>query len=362
VRLDGARINRLDCTEASFTNPNGFALSADLLKVDSTMSLRKTQCSSEVRLFGAQTGYLTCDEASFTNPNGPALTADSLTVNAAMSLWEAQCSGEVRLVGAHINQLDCTEASFTGHLSEASFTYGPAINLERASVGQEVKMVPAKVQGSLNLSGTRVGAWSDAKQAWPEQIQLEGFVYEAIETERVSPRERLDWLRRHKDSDGRSCYVPQPYEQLTAVYRRTGNPEGARTVAIAKQQDRRTSVEGWARWPTRAWSVFLRWTIGYGYRPARALIPLAVLLIAGWLIFDAAYPMQLRPAKTGLGQPGFHAARYALDLLLPVANFKQRDAFVAYGWAAWASFFFIFAGWLLAIVIVAGLSGVFKRD
>jgi hypothetical protein len=31
-------------------------------------------------------------------------------------------------------------------------------------------------------------------------------------------------------------------------------------------------------------------------------------------------------------------------------------------WSGWASFGFTFAGWLLAAVVVAGLSGVFKRD
>ena len=45
-----------------------------------------------------------------------------------------------------------------------------------------------------------------------------------------------------------------------------------------------------------------------------------------------------------------------MDLLLPVVNFKQRDAFVAEGWAAWAVFGFTFAGWLLAAIVVAGLS------
>ena len=44
-----------------------------------------------------------------------------------------------------------------------------------------------------------------------------------------------------------------------------------------------------------------------------------------------------------------------MDLLLPVVNFKQRDAFIAEGWAAWASFGFTFAGWLLAAIVVAGL-------
>jgi len=111
------------------------------------------------------------------------------------------------------------------------------------------------------------------------------------------------------------------------------------------------------------WSVVLRWTIGYDYRPALALIPLVMLTIAGWKIFDVAYwTGLLHPAKTGAEQPGFHSFRYTMDLLLPVVNFKQRDSFVAEGWAAWAAFGFTFAGWLLAAIVVAGLSGVFKRD
>jgi hypothetical protein len=31
-------------------------------------------------------------------------------------------------------------------------------------------------------------------------------------------------------------------------------------------------------------------------------------------------------------------------------------------WAAWASFGFTFVGWLLTAIVVARLSGVFKRD
>jgi hypothetical protein len=108
----------------------------------------------------------------------------------------------------------------------------------------------------------------------------------------------------------------------------------------------------------------LRWTIGYGYRPALALIPLAVLVLAGSVLFQIAShcPDLLHPAKTGSEQPGFNSFRYTMDLLLPVVNFKQRDAFIAGGWVSWAAFGFTFAGWLLAAVVVAGLSGVFKRD
>jgi hypothetical protein len=106
--------------------------------------------------------------------------------------------------------------------------------------------------------------------------------------------------------------------------------------------------------------VVLRWTIGYGYRPALALIHVGWLLVLGWWLFNVAYqdPNLLRPAKSGGEQLEFHSFRYTMDLLLPVVNFKQRDAFVAEGWAAWASFGSTFVGWLLAAVVVAGLTGV----
>jgi hypothetical protein len=261
------------------------------------------------------------------------------------------CHGAVKLAGAHIGgQLNCQEATFTN-------PDGTALNLERVSVTEAALIRPAGLEGRINLTDARVGGWYDDQQTWPAALGLEGFVYETIHAPNDTPRKRLDWLRRHQG------YVPQPYEQLAAVYRRAGDHQGARTVAIAKQQARRAQVRRWwARWPSRAWSGVLRWTIGYGYRPALALPYLVGLLAVGWVVFDQAYPTHLSPAKTGPEQAGFHPARYTLDLLLPVANLKQRDAFVPHGYAAWWAFGLSLAGWLLAAVVVAGFTGIFKRD
>jgi hypothetical protein len=230
-------------------------------------------------------------------------------------------------------------------------------------------MRPESLNGRLDLTRTRVGAWYDQQQTWPgkqdppAKLWQEGFVYEAINGENASVIDRLrSWLPREP-------YIPQPYEQLAAVYRREGHEQAARAVAIGKQRARRGDVKGWRRYPIVAWSAVLRWTIGYGYHPARALIPLGILVLVGSLLFlfasqqpDPLHPV-LRPAKPGSPeQPAFNSFRYTMDLLLPVVNFKQRDRFIAEGWVAWASFGFTFAGWLLAAIVVAGLSGVFKRD
>lgn len=280
------------------------------------------------------------------------LSARRLVVDGDLLLRRTEVAGEVRLPGAHIGgQLDCERAKLTN-------PNGTALDLAYASVAEAVLMRPSSLERTVDLTAARVGNWYDDKPTWPAALRLEGLVYDAIAAPNVTPRQRLGWLRCHQGG-----YVPQPYEQLAAAYRRAGNHEGARTVAIAKQQARRAQARRWwVRWPSRLWSGFLRWTIGYGYRPALVLPWLAGLFVVGWLVFDHAYQTHLRPAKSGVEQPEFNAARYTLDLLLPVANLGQRDGFVAHGYAAWWAFGLSLAGSLLAAVVVAGLTGVFKRD
>jgi hypothetical protein len=358
VRLVGAHIGgELSCKGARLTNRYGTALDAQQLTVDARLAMTGAEVVGEMWLVGARVGgQLDCEGARLTNPNGMALNAQQLTVDADLFLRDAEVVGEIWLAGAHIGgQLDCEGARLTN-------PEGRAVSAQRLTVDGAVIMRPAGLEGSITLTAARVGRWYDDKSTWPASLALEGFIYEAIDGPKVTPRGRLDWLLLHKQADGRTVYAPQPYEQLATVYRKAGDHEGARTVAIAKQQARLASVEGWARWPSRAWSAILRWTIGYGYKPALALPWLVGLFAVGWVVFDNAHPSYLRPAKSGLGQPGFNPARYTLDLLLPVANLKQRDAFVPHGYAAWWAFGLSLAGWLLAAIVVAGLTGIFKRD
>jgi hypothetical protein len=57
-----------------------------------------------------------------------------------------------------------------------------------------------------------VGGWYDEKQTRPATLQLDGFVYEAIDADDVTVGDRLDWLRRYQGRyQGGS--LPQPYEQ-----------------------------------------------------------------------------------------------------------------------------------------------------
>ena len=196
----------------------------------------------------------------------------------------------------------------------------------------------------------------------PAELRLEGFVYDAIDGAGATVDDRLrSWLPRNS-------YLPQPYEQLAGVYRREGHEQAARAVAIGKQRARRADVRGGGGGPSVAWSAVLRWTIGYGYRPALALIPLAVLVLAGSLLFLLAsqHPDPLHPAAPGqaggTGAAGVQLVPLHHGSAVAGGELQAAGRFVAEGWAAWAAFGFTFAGWLLAAIVVAGLSGVFKRD
>jgi hypothetical protein len=349
----------LRCVYAVFSNPDGVALDATRASVDGNVSLSKARCAGEVVLFVARIGIdLDCTQATFNNPNGDALNGDGLKVNVDAFLSEAQFKGQVRLPGAQIaGELACNDAVFSNE-------GGISVNLQQATVGHAAYMHPASLQGGLNLTRAQVDAWHDAKGTWPRQIELEGFSYNSIHASDATVKDRLrSWLPQ-------TSYLPQPYEQLAAVYRQAGDESAATTLMIGEQRARRADhANRWIRWPSVVWSAVLRWTIGYGYRPAMAIIPLVVLVLLGSRLFliasrspDPLHPV-LHSAKPGSAeQPSFNSFRYTIDLLLPVVNLKQRDSFVAEGWAAWASFGFTFAGWLLAAVVVAGLTGLFKRD
>ena len=211
---------QLDCEGATLSNPDGEALTADRLTVDGSLSLSRAEVTGEVRLVGAHVGgQLDCEGATLSNPGGEALHADRLTVDGSLFLRRAEVTGEVRLPGAHVGfQLVCQGATLSN-------PGGPALNLEGALVTGEVHMRPARLDGSINLIAARVGGWYDDRRTWPTALNLEGFVYDAIDGLEVTPKQRLRWLRHHQDG-----YLPQPYEQLASVYRRTGNDQAARTV------------------------------------------------------------------------------------------------------------------------------------
>lgn len=163
--------------------------------------------------------------------------------------------------------------------------------------------------GVVGLINARVGTFDDDPASWPTTLYLRGCVYDSLENDKVSVHDRLHWLTRQPDS-----YNPQVYDQLATVYRRAGNDQAARKVAIAKQRRRRSTFNP-LNW---LWDV----TVGYGYRTWLAAVWLAALIVVGTLVFSRAYPAHMIAIRAH--PPAFHAVAYAIDVLLPVVGLGEK--------------------------------------
>jgi hypothetical protein len=129
-------------------------------------------------------------------------------------------------------------------------------------------------------------------------------------------------------------------------------PVGA--VLLAKQRKRRTTLPLYARF----WGLLQDWTVGYGYRPARAGFWLLTLLVAGATVFAVHHPPAVEKGKG----PAFNAVMYTLDLLLPLIDFGQEKAFQPSGGGQWVAYGLIVAGWVLATTIAAGITRALSRQ
>ncbi|MEU8198525.1 hypothetical protein AB0C10_32570 [Microbispora amethystogenes] len=403
VRLADSRIDReLNLDEAHLIHPGGDALQAEELQVEGTVGARKLTARGRVDLTQARiAGSLNLDGADLDGTRTPAagpdghrlvaLDGDGMAIGGGLSgSGGFRAEGAVRLADARIG----TFADFTGAylrnpggqaLDAAGATIGRGLQCGRGftaegevtligtTIGRhlylndatlsapggralaawqlevrELYLRPRKApEGTLDLRHARIGVLRDDPETWSRRRQ-DGLVYDALDPMLPAAR-RLAWLS--GDGDG---YVPQPYEQLAADYRRLGQDADARTVLLAKQRRRRATLPLYAR----AWGLLQDITVGYGYRPARAALWFLALLVAGTVVFALDIPPRAEPGKG----PAFNAVVYALDLLFPLIDFGQERAFQPVGSGQWVAYGLVLSGWVLATTIATGVSRALSRQ
>ena len=346
IRMSGARIaGSFDLGGATLINPDGYALFADLISVELSMFCRYGFTAyGEVRLSGAAIGgRLDLRQATLINPGGLALTAEGLNTEYGIFCRDGlSARGEVRFAYARIGKV----LELRGvNLANPG---GVALSLEAASTNDLVLLPEQPPDGAVNLTNTRVVTFSDDPRTWPAKLRLRGFTYDTLENDQVSVQDRLCWLRRHEGG-----YTPQIYDQLAAVYRRTGQEDAARKVGIAKQWHRRSALN--------AGGKLLNWlfytTVGYGYRTWLAGGWLIMFLAVGTWVFSRAHMI-----ATEIRPPTFHPFAYTADVILPIVNLGQKSAWEPQGPALYWSWVLTGAGWVLTTAVVAGLTGILKRD
>ncbi len=391
LKLTGARVGgALLLTSARLEHPDGTALLANRLAVGDDLLLTDATVLGEVRLAGAQIGGMVgLGGARLVHPGGRALTGFSLriganlragqgfTVDGELTLIDAAVTGAVDLAGSRLRNpggaalaamgmtvgglLDlCDGFAAEGSvrlagvrvagplcLRGATLTNAGGLALDARHVqARELDLrAGAAIDGIVDLRYARFDVIHDDPGNWPAELRLDALQYAALDPPLTAER-RLGWL-------ARDSYLPSAYQQLAATYRRGGDETAARTVLLAGQRRDHAARP----WPARAWGRLQDITVGYGYRPQRAAGWLLVLLLLGTVAFGLRQP----PAGTD-HPPAFSPLVYSLDLLLPIVDFGQGDAFQPAGWQRWLAYLLISTGWLLATTIAAGLTHTLRRD
>ncbi len=349
---------------------------ADRFKTSGGVFLRNGfRAKGEVRLLGADIGgNLDCSNGSFENADGKALSADRLKTAGDVFLRDNfSAKGEVRLLGADIGgDLSCVGGHFSNPGSDA-------LSAERAIISGVFFLgeFASPVEGTINLAHAEAGVLADDEAGWPApgNLVLDGFVYGAIAGKApTAAAKRLDWLKRQPAGDFR----PQPYVQLAKILREMGHERDAREVSIARQEAWIGS--GDLGWRGRIWHRFLGLTIGHGYKPWKVLWFFLGIVILGSAVFGLAeYAGLMVPAKERVyldarypelppEYPRFQPHLYSLDVFLPIVDLHQESfwlpkAGTGWGWAVMAYLWLhILLGWVLTTVAVAGLTGLVRRD
>ncbi len=418
VRLLRATISRvLNCEDGQFLNKGAMALNANDLNVEGDVYLRKGfKAEGEVCLRGATIGgQLSCIGGHFVNAQGYALGADAASINSSVFLCNGfRAEGEVCLLRAKINgNLVCDGGQFSN-------PEGHALNANGASIAGSVLLRNGfKAEGNVALMGStideyfqlwavdspekytldlrdaEVGTLYDKAGSWPESdaLFLNGLVYDSIadkaQRDAVS---RIKWLRRQPEG-----FRPQPYEQLAAVLRKSGDEEGAKEVLIAKNKDKAWLTKlTWSEW---FWYRIFGWIIGYGYRPLQAFWIGLVFIVLGLILFDIGYCVGLITPHsesayvqkdTGIVVPGdktrhlsdvyprFSFLMYSIDVFIPLVDLHQAKYWLPNanrgpeylnikgislrvgGMFRFYMWIHIMSGWVLTSLLVVGLTGLVR--
>jgi len=412
--LSFARIKvagNFNCQAAEISQGRAPSIRFDGALIQGTLDLSETRLNGQLSAVSAHFGRIVADRMQVTVVSGAAVLASGLvTLNGSLNAIAARLEGEVYLDSARLQgNLDLTNAhilgtsegvAVAGHgmLVEGRVSFNAAtitgrlflhsarvngllsfenteiscnpprggvehvaITLRQAKVVDTVYATFSSIKGAIDLIETQVGAWRDKKESWPAEIALDGFRYSSINVDPfISVKDRMEWCSRNATRSS----AQQPLTELAKYYRSVGNDVAAREVGIHREWLRRIQNKSGVRWLAAVtWSWLLRALVGYGYRPWLILWPFVVLLVVGSIVFSVLDSSgQVRTASQNATGLHFNSFRFTVDLLFPVANFKQRNSFLILGYGEWWVFGFTFLGWFLAFVLLAALTGMFKRE
>jgi hypothetical protein len=312
-------------------------------RIEGNISAPRLVAHDEVVLEAAQVACaLDLEDARLHNPGGHALNAPSLSLGTLLNAGGLDADGKVRLTGARVGGwISFIEARLHN-------PGGVALGISSCEARQLTLRDAQPIKGEVRLHHSTFKTIEADPAVWPEAVRLEGLVYDSL-SPRLPAVRRLPLLERDRDG-----FAPHRYEQLALAYRGAGEDAEARTVLLTAQRRNRRTLP----WPARLWGHLQDVTVGYGFRPARAVAWLLALLLLGTVAYGLHEPPRADPGKG----PQFNALVYTADLLLPIVDFGQEKAFTPTDAYQWLAALLIAAGWVFVTTVAAGVTRSLKRQ
>ena len=361
LRLAGAVIQGTLAVHGQMSQPEHLSLiGGSAMTVNGEVYLNGLRTNGgRVNFRGATLGSVNADGAQLHNPGGYTVSFSTATVKGSVQLADGFTStGLVVLNRSTIEgRLRFTGGSFNCPARAPHNEHGHAIEVISATVRGGIDLGWKTVSPSVDFTDATTTFLADNPDTWPQHFTIAGLTYDRFETPQGTtpkplwdPAARCAWLRRQTQFDS------GPYEQAAWVFRQYGYTSEAEQILIARQREaRKVGRSKSAR--TRRVLDRLYAIIGYGYRPWRVLLLLAILLAlvaasleipasqrtlrangngeiyttSGSLTASSALRAPQRPGSPTADSCGGGAVRcfspvlYAIDTVVPLISLNQRS-------------------------------------
>lgn len=382
INFDGSHLNGLEA--------QGMAITGSVL-------MRSTRHTRSIEMNGATVGgQLSLRKAILNVTSKNAITGQNIHVEGHMILHGLQANATLYLmsgvIGGQINFRDSTFGS-----QEGTALQGQSLTVHDMMIWKNVTVTG----GAIQFLSAKFQSISTDFENWPGQgdLKIDGMVYDRISASKTGADEFLAWLA--KGSKHKGTFRPQPYTQLAKVLHDMGHDTTARKVLEKREEllreDERRKMGVWAPLHYVFADKALKHLIGYGHRPFKSLWALAFLILAaivpahfawdegsmtpnspvilnsqGWAAhLDAHNPADSWSAKEAAGQDWetFNRYAYGFDVVIPIINFGQTDAWAPStnrGWWGqqlyWLRWVLAVAGWIVSALGAAAITGLIRRD
>lgn len=269
----------------------------------------------------------------------------------------ARIDGDLDVQGAKLGKLDLTSTRIERVFRLGSYNWNKKRKVSEAENKKHGKFIIR----ALMLRNASIGTIQDTTDAWPEDLELDGFTYKRFESgekETLCERSRgwpntnwciTDWFIKWLAKD--KSYSPQPYLHLAGVLRDAGFSGVAdRILYENREHERKNST--WSEY----WLLTLLWLVfgyGYGWRSLLTLFWAGVFVVIGTVI------LPIRDERYKKEKLGFW---YSLDMLLPAIHLREQHYEVDLKTRWIRVYFFIhkIIGFVLTFFLLSGLSGLTK--